>query len=164
MKAIQNIITRLRNYRKENTDTASADTVSSLRKIGMQIIKEAELTRGTKNKFGNQNDAYGFCIFYDGKEVPDGRGYLDEISTRPAVIYKEEIYGRDAIDEFFDNYDKAATGPFYTLVVANVMPYSYWQEHGLVPNVNYRISILSQIGRTLDEFASQLGGFTEFNF
>lgn len=140
------------------------DMVRRLIEEGERIISEALFSRDTKNYLHNQHDAYGYAVYYDGKMIPGAIGFVgEEESKKPWRGGQPEGRGRDLVMDFLENYD-APAGPRYTLVVANAMPYSMWQEKGLVPGVNRRLRILSQMTGELNSLARELNGKLAFSF
>lgn len=158
MRAIQNLLKKYRNTKTRASSTINGRIVDVLLNEGIRIMEEAEASRDTNNVTGNQHDAYGCAVYYNGNKVKDA--YLDEIATRPARLkgsYAKYRDGRKNIEDFLNSYD-AESGNRYVLVVANAMIYSVWQEHGMVPTVNRTIRILSQISGLMDELSIRYKG------
>lgn len=127
--------------------------IESLTKDAERILEKANATRQTKNDTYNQEDAYGYGIYYNGKLLK--KGYLNDTPLAKEIHKgwaKHNIKantGRGYLDEYLDNYKQSKKG--LTLVVANAVYYSPILEDGRQSNNGRRYKILSQIASDIKE-------------
>lgn len=131
--------------------TAIVQFAYELKKIGRQIIAKASATNQADIRTGNQEDAYGYAVFYNGKMVgKSGRAYgLDESQSMSihAGWKKHNIKegtGRDFLYRFYRNYKPNPVG--FELVVVNAAFYSQILEDGKQSSKRRKYRIISQIG------------------
>lgn len=121
------------------------------------IIKAYETANFDKNKTQNLHDSYGSAVYYNGKLIPSTK-YL---FTSRAVggrynTYSGEIeYGRQEINEFFDNYKPHTKG--FELVTAAAMFYAEVLEKG-TGKLRRKYRVISGIGSAMDELAAKTKG------
>lgn len=121
--------------------------IKSLTEDAERILQKANQTRETQNDTYNQEDAYGYGIYYNDKLLK--KGYLND-TPKANEIHKgwakhniEANTGRGYLDEYLDNYKPSKKG--LTLIVVNAVYYSPILEDGRQGNSGRRYKILSQI-------------------
>lgn len=165
MSNIRNIISNLRGGQQAagRANAAGKAIVEELCREGQRLIEEAYDFKETEDKLYNQRDGYGYAVYHNGKLVEGTMGFLDgEMSKRAWRKGYPKGRGRDLVTDYLRNYSAPERG--YTLVVANAMPYSMWQEKGLVPTVMRRYRIMSNITGELEELALRFKGKVEYNW
>lgn len=99
---------------------------------GKKIIHDAIQTKDTRQRTQNQNDAYGWAVYYNGREMR--RGYW---TSAPQANEKRNGwtnaginpgYGREDLVKYFDGYKPKSTG--FQLIVVNAVFYTAIQEAG----------------------------------
>lgn len=99
---------------------------------GERIIHDAVQTKDTRQRTQNQNDAYGWTVYYNGKEMR--RGYW---TSAPQANKKrngwesagiESGYGREDLIQYFRDYKPKTTG--FQLIVVNAVFYTGILEKG----------------------------------
>lgn len=137
--------------------------VDYLAKQGDRIIKDAAMTAATTERTGNQGDAYGWAVYYDG--VLKKMGFW---TPMPAAHEKHRGYkdtpegtGRQWVTDYFRNeYIPADRG--FSLVCVNAAFYTVFLEKGVggkkKPVTKYRV--ISQIFGEMETLASKLKGTT----
>ena len=99
---------------------------------GKKIIHDAIQTKDTRQRTQNQNDAYGWAVFYNGREMR--RGYW---TSAPQANEKRNGwanaginpgYGREDLVKYFDEYKPKSNG--FQLIVVNAVFYTAIQEAG----------------------------------
>lgn len=137
--------------------------VDYLAKQGDRIIKEAARTADTTERTGNQGDAYGWAVYYDG--ILKKMGFWTPL---PAAHEKHKGYqdipdgtGRQWVTDFFRNEFVPADKGF-TLVCVNAAYYTVFLEKGVggkrKPTTKYRI--ISQIYSDMEALATKTKGTT----
>lgn len=116
-----------------------------------QILKDIyQDGRAWENDLGNLTDSFAWAVFMNGQEYDRGYYQQETISVRPKKVrgeYKEtddfsglgitkpsksEIYGRDAADEFIDEYKPSAGYRFEIVFVAGMYYATFLEEKGLL--------------------------------
>ncbi len=100
---------------------------SELVSDGERLIKSCREQATFTNRTNNLEDSYGSCVYYNGSEVSGSRKYLGQSATEGVKWYGETIYGRNEIDDFFDNYKPNKKG--WELLLVAAMPYGEVVEH-----------------------------------
>lgn len=155
MRSIDRIIRKVEDYGINFIPVSDSELVKRLVKAGRKIISDAYSSKETNNVRYNQHDAYGYAVYYDGKEIPGTRGYLGAAMSKKAVkLNGKEWRGREAVSRFLDEYP-APEGNYVTLVAVNAMFYSEMQEKGVAP-MHHAFRILSQTFNQLDELKAEL--------
>lgn len=99
---------------------------------GKKIIHNAIQTKDTRQRTQNQNDAYGWAVYYNGREMR--RGYW---TAAPQANEKrngwsgagiDRGYGREDLVKYFDEYKPKSNG--FQLIVVNAVFYTAIQEAG----------------------------------
>lgn len=99
---------------------------------GKKIIHDAIQTKDTRQRTQNQNDAYGWAVYYNGREMR--RGYW---TSAPQANEKRNGwtnaginpgYGREDLVKYFDEYKPKSNG--FQLIVVNAVFYTAIQEAG----------------------------------
>lgn len=99
---------------------------------GKKIIHDAIQTKDTRQRTQNQNDAYGWAVYYNGREMR--RGYW---TSTPQANEKRNGwtnaginpgYGREDLVKYFDEYKPKSNG--FQLIVVNAVFYTAIQEAG----------------------------------
>lgn len=99
---------------------------------GKKIIHDAIQTKDTRQRTQNQNDAYGWAVYYNGREMR--RGYW---TSAPQANEKRNGwanaginpgYGREDLVKYFDEYQHKSNG--FQLIVVNAVFYTAIQEAG----------------------------------
>lgn len=99
---------------------------------GKRIIHDAIQTKDTRQRTQNQNDAYGWAVYYNGKEMR--RGYWTSApqanEKRNGWVNKgiNPGYGREDLVKYFDEYKPKSNG--FQLIVVNAVFYTAIQEAG----------------------------------
>lgn len=141
--------------------------ISLLAKEGEAMIEEAAKTKDTKVDTGNQLDAYGYAIYYNGelKLV----GYLDPVtqSTRAHKGWKamgiSDNTGRGWLADFTQKYQVPRNGKF-VLVVVNAAFYTDILERG-AGRLTKKYRVISQVSSMADRVARKYKGTsTLFNY
>lgn len=113
--------------------------INYLAKEGSRIADEAKGTRDTEIDTGNQEDAYGWGVYYKGKLVKYGYPVPKGAKEKHVDVNGKLGWGRDWIFKFLSKEFKPATDGF-SLVVANAAWYSLDHEYGETPTgAIYRI-------------------------
>lgn len=156
MRCFDKVIAKVKDIRDLFLPTSESPLVFELMVAGDNIINEAWESKETGNILYNQHDAYGYAVYFDGKEIAGARGYLDTELSKEGAEYSETvtIKGRDAVNDFLDGYE-APTGDIFTLVTVNAMWYSEEQELGLTKS-RAEYAILSQTFYRLDELKNTI--------
>lgn len=133
----------------ESTREADPDIVAKLREVGKKVIMNAYKTRATKEDLGNQIDAYGFGVFYNGKLV--AQGYLDSNKSlgfsRRDHQNKDGTFGKGALPDRKRNkrgriealhavQKFVPSQPGYVLYIVNSMWYSSIHESWGLPIIS----------------------------
>lgn len=99
---------------------------------GKKIIHDAIQTKDTRQRTQNQNDAYGWAVYYNGREMR--RGYW---TSAPQANEKRNGwanaginpgYGREDLVKYLDEYKPKSNG--FQLIVVNAVFYTAIQEAG----------------------------------
>ena len=99
---------------------------------GKKIIHDAIQTKDTRQRTQNQNDAYGWAVYYNGREMR--RGYW---TSAPQANEKRNGwanaginpgYGREDLVKYLDEYKPKSSG--FQLIVVNAVFYTAIQEAG----------------------------------
>lgn len=99
---------------------------------GKKIIHDAIQTKDTRQRTQNQNDAYGWAVYYNGREMR--RGYW---TSAPQANEKRNgwanaginpSYGREDLVKYLDEYKPKSNG--FQLIVVNAVFYTAIQEAG----------------------------------
>ena len=99
---------------------------------GKKIIHDAIQTKDTRQRTQNQNDAYGWAVYYNEREMR--RGYW---TSAPQANEKRNGwanaginpgYGREDLVKYFDEYQPKSNG--FQLIVVNAVFYTAIQEAG----------------------------------
>lgn len=108
---------------------------------GKRIIHDAIQTKDTRQRTQNQNDAYGWAVYYNGKEMR--RGYwtsapqANEKRNGWSAAGIERGYGREDLVEYFRDYKPKTTG--FQLIVVNAVFYTSLLEKGIGVKRKYRV-------------------------
>lgn len=103
-----------------------------LAKEGERIIKDAVATKDTVARKRNQNDAYGWAVYYNGKEMR--RGYYTQqpqatqMRNGWANAGIPKGYGRDDLMQYLSEYKPKTNG--FQLIVVNAVFYTKILEAG----------------------------------
>ena len=99
---------------------------------GKKIIHDAIQTKDTRQRTQNQNDAYGWAVYYNGREMR--RGYW---TSAPQANEKRNGwanaginpgYGREDLVKYLDEYKPKSNG--FQLIVVNAVFYTAIHEAG----------------------------------
>lgn len=113
--------------------------INYLASEGDRIAKDAKGTRDTNIETGNQEDAYGWGVYYQGRLVKYGYPVPKGASEKHVDIHGNLGWGRDWIFKFLSQEFKPESNGF-CLVVANAAWYSIDHEYGSTPTGTiYRI-------------------------
>jgi len=141
--------------------------INTLAKEGEAMIEEAAKTKDTKVDTGNQLDAYGYIIYYNGEVQLVG--FLDPFtqSTGKHKGWKkmgiEANTGRGWLAEFTQRY-KDVPKKGFALVVVNAAFYTDILERG-AGNLTKKYRVISQVASTADRIARKYKGrSTYFNY
>lgn len=98
MRCFDKVIAKVKDIRDLFLPTSESPLVFELMVAGDNIINEAWESKETGNILYNQHDAYGYAVYFDGKEIAGARGYLDTELSKEGAEYSETvtIKGRDA--------------------------------------------------------------------
>lgn len=130
--------------------------IDYLAKEGSRIADDAKGTRDTNIDTGNQEDAYGWGVYYQGKLVRYGYPVPKGATEKHVDIHGKKGWGRDWIYKFLSQDFKPETNGF-CLVVANAAWYSIDHEYGATPTgAVYRI--ISQSVYLMKDIQKQFKG------
>lgn len=138
--------------------------VKALAKEGENIIEEAARTKDTKVDTGNQLDAYGYAVYYNGEQKLVG--YLDPFQNateKHAGWAKRGIEpntGRGWLSDFLNEYKLDNTRGF-TLIVVNAAFYTNILERG-GGNLIRKYRVISQVSSKCDSVARKYKGKVSF--
>lgn len=141
---------------------AISKMVDYLAKQGDRIIKEAARTAATTERTGNQGDAYGWAVYYDG--ILKKMGFW---TPTPAAHEKHRGYkdipdgtGRQwVVDYFRNNFTPADKG--FALVCVNAAYYTVPLEKGTYSKGDApKYRVISQIFGDMETLATKLKGTT----
>lgn len=131
--------------------------VDYLAKQGDKIIRKAAATRDTKRRKGNQLDAYGWCVYYEGKKMKQGFLTPGKTAETPHNGWSAKGYGRtfgrDDVILFFDEYKPQSDG--FILVCVNAVFYTTIQETG---GAQKKYRIISQVASDMQNIAGNFKG------
>lgn len=139
--------------------------INYLAEQGEKIIREAVRTKTTKNRTLNQQDAYGWAVYYAGKEVR--RGYFTAApqakKMRNGWVSKGIIpgYGREDVEEYLNEYQPKSKN-FYLLVV-NAVFYTPILEQGR-GGVMRKYRVISQEFKDLTDVGRKVSKNFTVNF
>lgn len=121
-------------------------------KEGETLMLSAYLHSEYINRTKNLMDSYGSCLYVGGKEYPNSRRYLNDTPEAevPKKWYGVEMRGREALDEFFNDF-KAEKGKIQLVVVA-AMPYA------AIVELKYKYRVISSISSDMDSLAKKYKG------
>lgn len=130
---------------------------------GEMISQRASMNHDTKVDTGNQEDAYGWGIYFNKQLIEWGYAKPAMMAKKPhRDKYGGESYGKEWIFDFLAN-DFVPQSEGFVLVVANAAPYSVSHELGDTPTGRkYRIisQVLAYMQALQGEFkGSKLTGF-----
>lgn len=123
---------------------------------GKRIIHEAVQTKDTRQRTQNQNDAYGWAVYYNGKEMR--RGYW---TSAPQANEKRNGwgakgissgYGREDLNRYFDGYKPKTNG--FQLIVVNAVFYTSILEKG-GGGVKRKYRVISQEFSSMENVGSK---------
>lgn len=141
--------------------------VNTLAKEGATMIEEAAKTKDTKVVTGNQLDAYGYIIYYNGEVQLVG--YLDPFTQATEKHEGWKAMGIDAntgrgwLAEFTQKYKVPRDGKF-ALVVVNAAFYTDILERG-AGRLTKKYRVISQVASSADRIARKYKGHsTYFNY
>lgn len=118
--------------------------VNFLSHHGSMIARQAAMTHDTKVETGNQEDAYGWGVYYNKQLVNWGYANQAMIAVKPhRDKYGGKSYGKEWIFDFLAN-DFIPESNGFCLVVANAAPYSVSHELGDTPT-GRKYRIISQV-------------------
>lgn len=135
--------------------------VKALEDEGKEIIQRAIETKETQVRTGNQTDAYGYVIYYNGERK--AYGYSDpEISTGVHKGWRNvgDNTGRGWLMEFIQNYHVPANGKF-VLVIVNAAFYTNILERG-GGNLTKKYRVISQVSSDVDQLAQKYNGKSSY--
>lgn len=134
-----------------------------LAKQGEKIAQKALATRSTTPQSQNQDDAFGYAVFYNSEKVRKGYARPSRQATEPHKGYSKigikEGFGRDWLDEWIESYEPESKG--FVLVVVNAAFYTVPLEKGTYrksSTTKYRI--ISQIYSDMETLATKTKGTT----
>lgn len=139
---------------------ANTELYEQLIMEGRRLVEKAYEEKGFVNRTNNLADSYGSCLFVDGKEYPNSRYYLHTLK-QASVPYKyagEEVYGREAVERFFDNFDKSVSKDKIMLVVVAAAPYARVLEDGVSYGLHHNYKVLAGITTNLEQLKRFYGG------
>lgn len=128
-----------------------------------RIVKKAADSKEAKNRSFNMMDAYGYAIYFNGKQMR--HGYASDITMSKGIHKgwaKHSIPaddGRGYLDQFFKEYTPKSKG--IELVVVNAIYYASILEAGKgFGGATFRI--ISQIESDMDTLKQKHGGRVRF--
>ena len=133
--------------------------VRYLAKEGARLAKRAADTKNTKNRTFNQEDAFGYVVFYDGKVK--SKGYANPTPKAEKghkgwdAIGIPDGSGREWLDDFMQTWKPESRG--FVLIIVNAAFYSVIQEEkrGAVQS-DYRI--ISQLKDDMNDLGKKFRG------
>lgn len=163
MAGFDNILSRIRKAKAALPD----NIIAMLAREGDKIVTEANRTKEAQNRTGNMADAFGYAVYYNGKQVR--KGYANDAATSSTVHKgwaKHGIpsdTGRGYIDSFFESYIAPERG--FHLVCVNAAYYSRILEEGAQARPRRQIAtkyrIISQMTDEMDALAAKYRGELE---
>lgn len=126
---------------------------------GGRICKAAYDSHTFENRLYNLHDSYGSSVFVAGVEQPGCRRYAEAAqSKRPKRDGVHKITGRQAIDEYFENYAKRTHNDHVELVVVAAMFYaSFLENPNEAPNLKHKYRVIAMAKDELDKLKKELG-------
>lgn len=137
--------------------------IQQLSKEADELVRKANEGREVQNRTYNMEDAYGWAIFYEGKERK--RGYLNKSPKSKkthdgwAKAGISANTGRGYLDDYFNNYKPSGKG--LELVVVNAVYYTYILERGKQGGKGVKYRIISQMTQQFDELAKKYKGIVK---
>ena len=127
---------------------------------GRRLVEKAYEEKNFINRTNNLADSYGSCLFVDGKEYPNSRYYLhtSKQAKQPYKYEGQDMYGREAVARFFDNFDKTASKNKVMLVVVAAAPYARVLENGVSYGLRHNYKVLAGITTNLEQLKRFYGG------
>lgn len=155
MSVFDDIKKQIASYRAAN----AANIVNDLANEGARLCKAAADSKETRNRSGNQADAFGYAVYLNGKIQKKGYAYPSMSRKIHKGWEKHGIpadTGRGYLDDFFANYRPSKMG--YTLIVVNAVYYSQILEDGKQSAGAAKYRIISQIGTEMYGLAQKYKG------
>lgn len=130
---------------------------------GRRLVDEAYEQKNFIDRTYNLADSYGSCLYVDGKEYPNSRYYLHRIgkADTPYKYAGEEIKGREAVESFFNNFDKSQSKGKILLVIVAAAPYARVLESGTSYGLKHNYKVLAGITSRLEGLKRFYGGKVE---
>lgn len=122
---------------------------------GYKLIVKAYLEANyDKSKTQNLHDSYGSAVYYNGTLYPNTKRFFSELSTTSKYdpYQTREMKGREAIEDFFEQYKAPSSG--MQLVIAVAMFYGGILERGL----RNKYKVIFMIGDDVKRIADQIKG------
>lgn len=126
---------------------------------GKSIIRDAVATKDTLTRKRNQQDAYGWAVYFNGREMK--RGYYTETRTaeKQRNGWKEKGiapgYGRDDLESYFNQYKPKTNG--FQLIVVNAVFYTEILEKG-ASHLTRKFMVITQEMANMENVAKQFKG------
>lgn len=141
-------------------DIYVSQMVSYLAKEGQRIAMDALFTKQTDNDTMNQQDAYGYGVFYNGLLKKKGYAVTAELSRGKHrgwdKIGVPAGTGREWLDEFFAEWKPESKG--FVLIVVNAAFYSGILEQGRQNASGKKFQIISQIASEMKDLQGKFKG------
>lgn len=127
---------------------------------GRRLVDEAYEQKNFIDRTFNLADSYGSCLFVNGEEYPNSRYYLHRIGKAnvPYDYAGEEIRGREAVERFFNSFDKSKSKGKILLVVVAAAPYARVLESGISYGLKHNYKVLAGISSRLEGLKRFYGG------
>lgn len=127
---------------------------------GRRLVESAYEQKNFIDRTYNLADSYGSCLFVNGEEYPNSRYYLHNlaIAKTPYQYAGEEIKGREAVERFFNNFDKSKSKGKVMLVIVAAAPYAYVLEDGISFGLKHNYKVLAGISSRLEGLKRFYGG------
>lgn len=129
--------------------------VDYLAKQGNKIVTEAMATKAVGNITFNQNDAFGYAVFYNGKEKKRGYANPTPRATETHRGYEPmdvaDGTGREWLNDFLSTYDGIPSKGF-ALIIVNAAYYTVFHER------KFHYQVISQTYGSLQEIAERYAG------
>lgn len=126
---------------------------------GKSIIQDAVATKDTRTRKRNQDDAYGWAVYFNGRQMK--KGYYTETRTAEKMRngWKakgiEPGYGRDDLESYFNQYKPKTNG--FQLIVVNAVFYTEILEKGAA-HLKRKFKVITQEMANIVDVASQFKG------
>lgn len=135
-------------------------------KDGEKVIDNAARSKEAHTREGNQEDAYGSAVYYNGKVVRRSYYNKSAIASKPQKAWKKhsipEASGREHLDRFFEQYrpkGKIELVCINAIYTTNILEAGAQSGKG-GPNLRAKYRIISQAMTDMEELQRKYKGST----